>query len=307
MARITTEQLDQQSLLSLLRWYAEMGVDVAVSNEAHDRFSEGQASQTARQAANSAQNRPRRPNRPEADQAIRSPASGNLSRSDTTGSKPARQSETRQPAPVAPSVAADSARDAANAAGTLEELRAALEQFDGCALKRTATRLVFSDGNPEARVMLVGEAPGADEDRQGKPFVGRAGQLLDMMLGSIGLGRGSVYIANVVPWRPPGNRTPTPQETAICLPFIQRQIELARPAVLVCLGGSAVQTLLGEKQGITRTRGRWYDYGLPDDTRIAGLAMLHPAYLLRAPAQKKLAWKDLLALKKYLDESVRDT
>ena len=143
---------------------------------------------------------------------------------------------------------------------SLEELRAALERFQGCGLKATATQLVFADGAPEARIMLVGEAPGADEDRIGRPFVGRAGQLLDRMLAAIGLDRRSVYIANVVPWRPPGNRTPTPQETAVCLPFVRRQIALVGPRLLVCLGGSATQTLLGVKEGITRTRGVWRDY-----------------------------------------------
>jgi DNA polymerase len=148
--------------------------------------------------------------------------------------------------------------------------------------------------------MFVGEAPGADEDRTGLPFVGRAGQLLDRMLAAIGLGRTDVYIANIVPWRPPGNRTPTPQEITICRPFIERQIELAAPEILVCLGGPATQTLLGAKDGILRMRGRWLPYPTSAGD-IRALATLHPAYLLRQPLQKRLAWRDFRALKRALD------
>ncbi len=147
--------------------------------------------------------------------------------------------------------------------------------------------------------MFVGEAPGYDEDISGKPFVGRSGKLLDLMMAAIGLDRTHAYIANVVPWRPPGNRTPTPQETAICLPFIRRQIELANPDILVCLGGPAMQTLLGIKEGITRSRGRWFPYDT-GTREIRALATFHPAFLLRSPLQKRFAWRDFLALKKAL-------
>ena len=201
--------------------------------------------------------------------------------------------------PVSPDAAAMAAREAARNAATLDDLRALLQKFEGCALRATATQLVFADGNPQSRVMFVGEAPGHDEDVIGRPFVGRSGRLLDLMMAAIGLDRGQVYISNVVPWRPPGNRTPTPQETAICLPFIRRQIELANPDILVCLGGPAMQTLLGIKDGITRARGRWY----PFDTgsrEIRALATFHPAFLLRSPLQKRFAWRDFLALKKAL-------
>jgi uracil-DNA glycosylase family 4 len=150
-------------------------------------------------------------------------------------------------------------------------------------------------------VMLVGEAPGADEDRIGKPFMGRSGQLLDRMLAAIGLDRNQVYIANVVPWRPPGNRTPTPQEIAICKPFIERQIELASPDFLVCLGGPAAQNLLNVKDGILRTRGRWFDYRTDNGRTIRALPTLHPAYLLRQPLQKRLGWRDFCALRRALD------
>jgi DNA polymerase len=192
------------------------------------------------------------------------------------------------------------ARDAARAASNLDELRAALDRFEGCALRKTATQLVFADGNPSARVMLVGEAPGRDEDLQGVPFVGRSGQLLDRMLAAIGLDRTSVYIANVVPWRPPGNRTPTPQETAACRPFISRQIELADPDYLICLGAPSAAELMNNKQGILKFRGQWRDFDTGTRT-IKAMATLHPAYLLRQPLQKRLAWRDFLALRQALD------
>ncbi|MGH6674073.1 MAG: uracil-DNA glycosylase, partial [Xanthobacteraceae bacterium] len=213
---------------------------------------------------------------------------------------PAAEREVRAPgAPPPPEVAAMAAREAAAGAQTLDELRALLDGFQGCGLRATATQLVFDDGNPQARVMFVGEAPGYEEDVSGKPFVGRSGKLLDLMMGAIGLDRSTAYIANVIPWRPPGNRTPTPQETATCLPFIRRQIELANPDILVCLGGPAMQTLLGIKDGITRTRGRWFAYDA-GRREIRAIATLHPAYLLRQPLQKRLAWRDFLAIKKAL-------
>src|SRR6266550_3291234 len=199
---------------------------------------------------------------------------------------------------IAPAAAISSAREAARTAPTLEALRALLENFDGCALKHTATRLVFADGNPQARIMFVGEAPGRDEDIEGLPFVGRSGKLLDRMLAAIGLDRTKVYIANIVPWRPPGNRTPTPVETQICLPFVQRQIELINPDVLVTIGQPSTGALLGV-QGIMRNRGRWFPF--QTGTReIRAMPMLHPAYLLRSPIGKRLAWRDMLAIKKAL-------
>lgn len=203
------------------------------------------------------------------------------------------------PAPPAPDEATLSAREAAKSAKTLEELRAILERFDGCALKATATQLVFADGNPNARVMFVGEAPGRDEDIEGLPFVGRSGKLLDRMLAAIGLDRTQVYIANIVPWRPPGNREPSPHETAVCLPFIQRQIELCDPDFLICLGRPSMQTLLGIKEPISKARGRWF----PFDTgkrEIRAMPTFHPAFLLRSPLQKRFAWRDFLAIKKAL-------
>ena len=196
------------------------------------------------------------------------------------------------------------AREAAKSAATLDELRAILGRFDGCALKTTAKQLVFADGNSRARVMFVGEAPGRDEDIEGLPFVGRSGKLLDLMMKAIGLDRTAAYIANIVPWRPPGNRTPTPQESSICLPFILRQIELCDPDVLVCMGGPSAQTLLGVKDGILRTRGRWFPYQT-GRREIRAIATLHPAYLLRQPLQKRLAWRDFLAIQKALADAAR--
>jgi len=202
------------------------------------------------------------------------------------------------PAPPPPDAAVMAAREAARSAGSLEELRGILERFEGCALKASASRLVFADGNAKSRLMLVGEAPGAEEDKQGLPFVGRSGQLLDRMLAAIGLDRKQVYIANIVPWRPPGNRTPTPVETQICLPFIQRQIELANPEILVTVGQPSTGALLGV-QGITKNRGRWFAYHT-GTREIRAMPMLHPAYLLRSPIAKRQAWRDLLAIKKAL-------
>ncbi|HET6468191.1 MAG TPA: uracil-DNA glycosylase [Geminicoccaceae bacterium] len=179
----------------------------------------------------------------------------------------------------------------------------ALEGFDGCPLKATATRLCFADGNRAARVMLIGEAPGAEEDRQGRPFVGTSGQLLDRMLAAIGLGRGEVYITNTIFWRPPGNRAPTAAEIATCQPFLERQIELLRPAVLVLVGGSAARALLGRDEGVTRLRGRRFEYRTDENSAaIPTLVMLHPAYLLRQPMEKRNAWRDLLQLRAMLAE-----
>lgn len=259
----------EKSARDLLEFYVEAGADALVGEQAVDRFATEDAGLAARTPV---------------------PA--------TARAEPA----TRAPSPLAPPApdeATMAARDAAKRAATLEELRAVLDKFDGCALKATATQLVFADGNPQARLMFVGEAPGRDEDIEGLPFVGRSGKLLDRMLAAIGLDRRSVYIANIVPWRPPGNRTPTPQESQICLPFISRQIELADPDILVCLGGPSAQTLLGIKEGITKTRGRWFTFDT-GKREIRAMPTFHPAFLLRSPLQKRFAWRDFLAIKKAL-------
>lgn len=191
----------------------------------------------------------------------------------------------------------------AEAAQSVADLHQALEGFDGCALQKTATNLVFTDGNPEARIVMVGEAPGAEEDRQGLPFVGPSGKLVDQMLASIGLDRDQVLITNTIFWRPPGNRSPTTQEIAICLPFLERLIELVDPEILVPVGGPASTTLLAQSKGITKLRGHWYTYGSSRmASPIPATPLLHPAYLLRSPAQKREVWKDLLAIRHKLDE-----
>ena len=207
-----------------------------------------------------------------------------------------------RPRPAAARPQAAAARENAiniGQAATLAELEAMVGSFEGCALKRTAKSLCFARGNQEARIMLIGEAPGRDEDLQGKPFVGRAGQLLDRMLAAIGLSEDQIYITNTIYWRPPGNRTPTPEEVEACSPFLARQIELLSPQVLVLLGKAAAQRILGVADGIMRLRGKWLSY------RCAGrdiptLATLHPSYLLRTPEDKRLAWRDLLMLKERL-------
>jgi DNA polymerase len=253
-----------------------MGVDIAVDAAPHDRFAESRASIAAHLEEGTLTAAPEQP----------------------------LEASRRVPRDPPPTLSAGgieaTALESAATAKNLDDLRAELARFEGCGLKATATRLVFGDGNPGADVMFVGEAPGADEDRQGVPFVGRAGQLLDKMLASIRLDRSKVYIANVVPWRPPGNRTPTPLETAACLPFTRRQIALVDPKILVCLGAAAAQTLLGGKEGIMRLRGRWLTYTAAGK-EIRAIAMLHPAYLLRQPAQKKLAWQDLRMLAKEIN------
>ena len=205
--------------------------------------------------------------------------------------------------PVVASEAAQDTSEMAAASATLAELHAAIAAFDGCALKRTATNTVVGDGDEDAALMVIGEAPGAEEDRQGLPFVGPAGQLLDRMLAAIGLERQSVYISNILPWRPPGNRSPTAEEITLCQPFIERQIALVRPGVLMLVGGISAKLLLNEKQGITRLRGNWRELtpaGLAQP--VATMATFHPAYLLRQPAAKREVWRDLLAIQKKLGE-----
>jgi uracil-DNA glycosylase family 4 len=264
----------------LLAFYLEAGVDCALSEEPVNRISDAQQTPDLKAASPTGEASPARSTRP-APAAFAAPAS--------------------EPLP-APDAAIASAREQARTAASLDILRSLLEKFDGCALKSTATRLVFADGNPKARIMFVGEAPGREEDIEGLPFVGRSGKLLDRMIAAIGLDRSQVYIANVIPWRPPGNRTPTPQETQICLPFIQRQIELVDPDILVTLGNPSTQTLLSTREGIMKTRGRWLDYDT--GTRvIRAMATFHPAYLLRSPSYKRLAWQDLRAIAKALNVS----
>lgn len=277
-----TDPIDAVSLEELLRFYADAGYDDALAEEPIDRFAEATKS---------------------------APASGRTREAAATaspepGSAPAQQgaAAAAPPRPAATATVPDEqqamrARALAREAATIEELHAALAEFDGCNLKVTAKNLVFADGNPKARIMLVGEAPGRDEDLQGLPFVGRSGQLLDRMLAAIGLDRESAYISNVIPWRPPGNRDPSPLESEICRPFIERHIELVAPKVLVTLGNPSTKLLLDTQTGIMRMRGKWAEHATAGGGKIATMPTLHPAYLLRNPAHKKLAWRDFLEIK----------
>ena len=284
---------DEHALAALLDWYVAAGVDIAMGDEPVDRFDESRL-ELERAAAQRAAAPPPAASRPSAPLPNRGavPLPPDRPRFEPAPQPVARPAGT---AAVPGEEAVVAAREAARSASSLDELRAILERFDGCNLRQTARRLCFADGNPEGRVMLIGEAPGRDEDEAGVPFVGRSGQLLDRMLGAIGLDRTKVYIANVVPWRPPGNRTPTPQETEICKPFIVRQIELANPDVLVFLGGASAAAIAGTTEGILKLRGRWLKYQV-GGREVAALPTLHPAYLLRQPLQKRLAWRDFLSL-----------
>ncbi len=265
--------------LATLRWLVEAGADEALLETPLDRFTAP-------------------------------PPAAIPARAPVAARAPAARLVPEIPAPTlaAPQPAAQavvSARAAAAAARTLDELKAALAAFEGCALKATATNLVFADGNPAAKIMLVGEAPGADEDRQGKPFVGVSGQLLDRMLAAIGLDRTNVYITNVIPWRPPANRTPSAAEIAACLPFVQRHIALVNPQILVLVGAISAKTLLETADGIMKLRGRWRTYRTPDmPTEIPVLPTYHPAYLLRQPSQKRDSWRDLLSIKQKIANNI---
>jgi len=271
--------MDSMTALQALRWSVAMGADEAIGDAPVDRYAESALSAAAPAAA------PAPPPKPAAP--------------------PPRVSQASR-APLAPSQGAADSRAAAREADTLAALLTALQAFEGCALKQTATNLVFADGNPEADLMILGEAPGAEEDRQGVPFVGPSGQLLDRMLAAIGRDRTTTYISNILFWRPPGNRNPTDAEVAACMPFVQRHIALVRPKVLVFVGGAAAKALLDRKEGIMKLRGTWHDYRNPDlDAPIPALALFHPAYLLRTPGQKRETWRDLLMLRARLAELAR--
>jgi DNA polymerase len=265
---------DHDAALALLRWYVAMGADEAIAVEPANRFAPAPAVAA--------------PMPPAAPRPQSAPA--------VAAAPPKALTESL-------AEAAQSARRLAASAETVEVLAALVAGFDGCGLKRTATNTVFADGNPTAPVMMIGEGPGADEDRIGRPFVGRAGQLLDRMLAAIQLDRQGVHITNVVYWRPPGNRTPTTAEIASCLPFVLRHIALVHPKILVLAGGTAAGALLPGGQGITRLRGRWFDLEIPGLAEpVPTLPMFHPSFLLRTPERKREAWRDLQALRARLDE-----
>jgi uracil-DNA glycosylase len=285
------------TLAALLAWHRDMGAEDALGGAPVDWLARGDAApglgfQLTGAVAAEAAAAPSRPARA----APLPPAP----RAAPTRPAPAPVAA----APVAPrqfptatgDAALMAARTAAGQAKSLEELRTTLAGFDGCALKATAKNLCFYRGAAQSRLMLIGEAPGRDEDLQGKPFVGRAGQLLDKMLAAIGLSEADVHITNIVYWRPPGNRTPTPQEAQVCRPFLERQVELVAPDFVLLLGGAAAKEVFGVADGIMRIRGKWRELTL-GERKVRALATLHPAYLLRTPAAKRLAWRDLLAVK----------
>jgi uracil-DNA glycosylase len=272
---------DAAAALALLRWYVEMGADEAIGEIAPNRLLPPKT-------------------------AVIQPPAPPTAPAPITARPPARAALVAPPGTFAESLAeaAQSARRLAASADSIDALAALVADFEDCPLKRTATKTVFIDGNPAAPIMFIGEAPGADEDRIGRPFVGRAGQLLDRMLAAIGLDRAMVQITNVIYWRPPGNRKPTTAEIAACLPFVLRHIALAKPQVLVLCGGTAASALLPVSEGITRLRGRWFELAVPGlDAPVPTLPMFHPAFLLRTPERKREAWRDLLALKARLDSS----
>lgn len=302
--------MDTRALAALLDWYREMGADTAVADETTDWRVRGGAAPgqdfrcvALEGAAASAAARPEAaaPAPPQARPATlhRPPPAPEAYAPRPTA--PVPRAEPRPGFSATPPDAAElAARTIAHQARDLGELEAALGAFDGCGLKATAKSLCFYRGAPRARLMIIGEAPGRDEDLEGKPFVGRAGQLLDKMLKAISLGEGDVHITNVVYWRPPGNRTPTPQESQVCRPFLERQIELVAPDVLLLLGGAAAKQVLDTAEGIMRIRGKWREITRGTRT-LRTMATLHPAYLLRTPAAKRLAWRDLLAIQAALE------
>ena len=267
-------------LAAWLDWYRCMGVDEVIGDHPVDRTQPAPAPSEVRPRPARVAPRPPSTATPLAARAPHSP-------------------ELQSPGSVTASP-----REIAAACHDLAALEAAVGAFDGCALRETALNLCFADGGPHAEVILIGEAPGAEEDRLGKPFVGQSGKLLDKMLATIGLQRRSVYITNVIYWRPPGNRSPTQAEIAACQPFLERQIELLKPKIIVFLGGIAARGLLGVKEGVTKLRGRRFVYTAADGTRIPAMVTFHPAFLLRQPAQKRFAWRDLLALRQRLDDPV---
>ena len=269
---------------TLLGWYSEAGVDEVLFDGSLDRFEASEAARAKPVLAPTAR--------------VSAPSISDPPVPTAQTTKPGiHPTGTRAP------LNDIAAQGIASAAGDLAALRESLAGFDGCPLKHTAKNLVFGDGDPKADVMFIGEAPGADEDREGRPFVGVSGRLLDRMIASIGLDRDTAYITNILPWRPPGNREPTAAEVAACLPFIQKHIQLVAPRLLVLIGGTSAKTLLGRKEGIMRLRGRWLAYR-PDEAAepIPALATFHPAFLLRSPAQKSNAWRDLLMVKHKLLE-----
>jgi DNA polymerase len=294
----TPDETARKSAARILAWYEAMGVDAALEEQPLDWLARGDAAPGSGYAAKlaaqtppipAASSVPAAPSRPQAPPTPRA-----ASAPPPQTARPARQFPPRPPA--APDGTGPSAPDNLAGAKSLAELGALLAAYDGCGLKTTAKNLCFYRGAERSPLMIIGEAPGREEDLEGKPFVGRAGQLLDKMLASIGMSEADVHITNIVYWRPPGNRTPTPQEALACRPFLERQLALVEPQVVLALGGAAAKHLLDVAEGIMRVRGKWRDLEMGGRT-VKALATLHPAYLLRTPAAKGMAWRDLLAVK----------
>ena len=283
----------------LLHFYAESGLDIALSEEPVDQFAASEKAESLRKQQLSQMAAQRQPqNAPRQAQANQRPT--NAAPTARSAPPPAFAPSTSQTVPDAQQIAL--ARESAASASTLQELRERLAAFDGCGLKFTAKNLCFEDGNPDAAIMFVGDVPGRDEDMEGLPFAGRTGQLFDNMLSAIGLTREQTYLANMICWRPPGNRIPTPLEIELCQPFIERQIALANPKIIVSFGGPATKLLTNAADTILRVRGNWLSHATAAGVQIPVMPSLHPAYLLRSPAQKRFAWQDLLSVKTKLQE-----
>ncbi len=304
-----TEPLNARDIDATYAWYRAMGVAEFTAEAPTDWFDLERQIAARREAAKArpVEAKPARPVAPTArppsmDRRPETPRPPAIPPATAMRQQPDAPPAIRRPPPAAPDQAVMTARTQAAKAQSLAELRAILERFDGCGLKATAKSLCFYRGVEKARIMLIGEAPGRDEDLAGKPFVGPAGQLLDKMLASIGLDESTVHITNVVYWRPPGNRTPTPQEVQVCEPFLERQIALVAPEVVLLLGGAAAKQVLDSQDGIMRLRGKWRDLE-KGGKRYRAIATLHPAYLLRTPNAKKQAWRDLLMVEAALGAS----
>ena len=273
--------IQPDNMHALLQWYIAAGVDEAIDSAPQNRFVQA-------------------PKTPPATAPETTPAAAPI----TAPARATPPVSVPNQAAAATNTPSEDTRELAAGCASFDELRAAIGAFDGCALKRTATNTVVGTGDEAAALMVVGEAPGGEEDRRGLPFVGPAGKLLDRMLAAIGLERSAVYITNILPWRPPGNRSPTAEEIALCQPFVERQIELVQPKILVLVGGISAKSLLDKREGITRLRGTWREFSVPALAEpIATMATFHPAYLLRQPAAKKEVWRDLLAIQQKLAET----
>ncbi len=283
LTQAPSTDLDHAQLAAILRWYVDMGVDIAIEEEAQNRFTE-----VARPAPIAAPQEPARQAR--APQTFS--AAANSGRSVDAA------------AALSIEAAVQVARESAARATTLDELRAELMAFEGCILKRSATNFVFADGDPKSRIMFVGDAPGDEDDRQGLPFTGPPGRLLERMLKSIKLDRDKVWLTNLLPWRVPGKRRATPQEIAVCLPFLMRQIVLIKPAILVCMGDDAAQTLMGLKGSVIHNRGVWRELAPEGGGVFRAMAILAPSYVLRASGAKRTVWRDLLEIRKAIDAAL---